>query len=192
MKLFELCLVISIVILKVSADKSDEECALILGDGPEEKDETKSAVNPDQIEIDPEIRPKPKKSLSIIFDDTGSMNKSLENLRNAAIKITNKFNSYAENPIENYILSVFNDPDVRVNATTESKVLLKWLNEIRVDGGGDPPEMALTGIIKALQISAPNSYGFVFTDASAKDHNRLREVIDLVQKKQIVLNFDYT
>lgn len=48
----------------------------------------------------------------------------------------------------------------------------------------DCPEFALGGIEKALLESRPGSYLFVFTDASAKDYERLNEIKSLCEKKQ--------
>lgn len=132
----------------------------------------------------------PKPSLVIIFDDTGSMKRDLGSLRSAVVNILNKLNSYGKkNTYGNYVLSVFNDPDVRVNQTADSNELVQWLNEIHPRGGGDCPEMALTGIKKALELSEAKSHAFVFTDAGAKDHEMEKEVIDLAKGKEITLNF---
>ena len=49
-------------------------------------------------------------SLLIVFDSTGSMNKDLEELRGGAQDIVNNFASRKDQPIYNYVLSLFNDP----------------------------------------------------------------------------------
>lgn len=51
-----------------------------------------------------------QKSLMIVFDTTGSMSRDLEQLRLGANDIVNNFASREDNPIFNYILSLFNDP----------------------------------------------------------------------------------
>jgi len=38
-----------------------------------------------------------------------------------------------------------------------------------LQGGGDCPELAATGIIAAIEASKPNSHLYFFSDASAKD-----------------------
>ena len=51
-----------------------------------------------------------QKSLLIVFDTSGSMNKDLEQLRGGAQDIVNLFASRKDQPIYNYVLSLFNDP----------------------------------------------------------------------------------
>lgn len=56
-------------------------------------------------------RPRPdQKSLLIVFDATASMNRDLEQLRGAAQEIVQMLAKQEQNPIYNYILSVFRDP----------------------------------------------------------------------------------
>lgn len=56
-------------------------------------------------------RPRPdQKSLLIVFDATISMNPDLAQLREGAQEIVTKFASREDNPIYNYILSVYRDP----------------------------------------------------------------------------------
>lgn len=51
-----------------------------------------------------------QKSLLIIFDTTGSMATDLAQLKQGAIDIVNNFASRKDQPIYNYVLSLFNDP----------------------------------------------------------------------------------
>lgn len=131
----------------------------------------------------------PDKTLSIIFDTTGSMWDDLQSLRSAAIQIVKKFVSYESNPIDDYVLSLFNDPTSKLKTTKDPDLFLHWLNEIIPHDGGDCPELAMEGIINALKVSKPNSIAFLFSDADAKDYERVNEVIDLVQQKQTIVNF---
>lgn len=73
--------------------------------------------------------------------------------------------------------------------TRESSLLIDELNKINVNGGGDCPELALTGLRNALELALPNSIAFVFTDASAKDYDRFDEVRAIMNKKQIRVYF---
>lgn len=63
------------------------------------------------------------------------------------------------------------------------------LHTIKIHGGGDCPEMAISGLKIALDLGLPNSLAYVFSDATAKDFRYFNEALDLLQKKQITVNF---
>lgn len=68
--------------------------------------------------------------------------------------------------------------------TRDKEVFKAALDAVKVYGGGDCPEMSLTGIQMALDVSRPRSFVYVFTDATASDHRRVGQVLDAVQRKQ--------
>ena len=76
--------------------------------------------------------------------------------------------------------------------TKEPAKFLKALNDIYVRGGKDCPEMSVTAIKQALELSLPDSVVFVFTDAAAKDHRVLPDVVQLIKQKNIRVNFILT
>lgn len=76
--------------------------------------------------------------------------------------------------------------------TEDPMKFLQALNEIYVRGGKDCPEMSVTAIKQALQLSLPGSVIYVFTDAEAKDHRVLPDVIQLIREKEIRVNFVLT
>ena len=51
-----------------------------------------------------------QKSLLIVFDTTGSMSRDLNQLKNGAKDIVKAFSAKTNDPIFNYVLSLFNDP----------------------------------------------------------------------------------
>lgn len=58
-----------------------------------------------------------------------------------------------------------------------------------MDGGGDCPEYAMTGIELALEKSKPNSFLYVYTDAAAKDYALFDRVKSLSLKKSTKVSF---
>lgn len=77
-------------------------------------------------------RDKPvQKSLLIVFDATMSMEPDLAQLREGAQEIIMKFASREDNPIHNYVLSVYRDPGrlkFKLNKSPFQESLLKLLS----------------------------------------------------------------
>ncbi|CRK97351.1 CLUMA_CG010742, isoform A [Clunio marinus] len=72
-----------------------------------------------------------QKSLVIVFDMTSSMRVDIEQLRAAAIEIVNELSEREDNVIENYILSLFDDPYIAEPfVTTDPSELIARLNEV--------------------------------------------------------------
>lgn len=71
-----------------------------------------------------------------------------------------------------------------MSVTTDPKEFQILIEDISVHGGGDCPEMSVGAIKKALEVSRPNSYFYIFTDASAKDFNLQDDVLALIQQLQ--------
>ncbi|CAH2235860.1 jg9865 [Pararge aegeria aegeria] len=99
--------------------------------------------------------------------------------------------------INEFIIVTFNDPfgNIKIKPailrikTNNRDDFITTLNEIKIKGGYDCPEMAMTGIELALQESKPNSLVYVFTDASAKDYMKYESVKTLAQQKSIQVTF---
>jgi hypothetical protein len=133
------------------------------------------------------------RSLAIIFDGTGSMGKDLEQLKSAAKEIIDELSKQERNHITEYILVVFRDPELdHPFTTTHPHELFTKLDKIKVHGGGDCPEVSLTGIEAALRLVKSKSFAFMFTDADAKDYSKENEVIELIKQKEIILNIFVT
>ena len=82
------------------------------------------------------------------------------------------------------------DPQIySASNVTELTALEVAVNAIRANGGGDCPELGMTGILNALSLANPESNVIVLTDASPKDVDRTQEVIDRATQLQNSIHF---
>lgn len=73
------------------------------------------------------------------------------------------------------------------NKTSSPEEFLNSLKSVKAYHNGlnyDCQELALSGLEMALENSRPKSYIYVFTDASAKDYNKIERIRKLCQEKQ--------
>ncbi|CAD5233395.1 unnamed protein product [Bursaphelenchus xylophilus] len=140
-----------------------------------------------------DVPPPGMTSLTFVFDRTGSMNDDLVQVRHGAKGIFETVMKQRKKLIYNYVLVLFHDPDVDPPfISTDPDVFQQELASVTVQGGGDCPEMTLSGIKKALEVSLPGSYIYVFTDARAKDYHLEERVLNLIQERQSSVVFVMT
>uniref|UniRef100_A0A3P8S1Z2 von Willebrand factor A domain containing 10, tandem duplicate 1 n=1 Tax=Amphiprion percula TaxID=161767 RepID=A0A3P8S1Z2_AMPPE len=115
-------------------------------------------------------------ALCFVIDTTGSMRDDIESAKAVSFNIIDIRRETQQEPSE-YILVPFNDPFGPVIRTTDADAFKVSINSLTANGGGDNPEMSLSGLQLALTAAPPSSDIFVFTDAPAKVNFMLTDVL---------------
>ncbi len=127
-------------------------------------------------------------TLGFVIDTTGSMGSVIGQVKNQVTRAVNSIQDKTEVP--EYLLQTFNDPSVGTPFVTQDpKTLLAAVNSLSVGGGGDCPELSMTGTLRAVEASLPNSNLFVFTDATSKDGSLSSQVATKAGAKNTKVNF---
>ncbi|XP_048852257.1 von Willebrand factor A domain-containing protein 7 [Brienomyrus brachyistius] len=125
--------------------------------------------------------------LAFVIDTTGSMFDDIEEAKRVAFSIIDSKQASA------YILVPFNDPEFGpLTRTTDADLFKQRITALGASGGGDEPEMCLSGLQLALTGAPPSSEIFVFTDASAKDIYLKSTVLSLMESTKSVVTFMLT
>jgi hypothetical protein len=126
-------------------------------------------------------------TLSIVMDTTGSMGDIIGSVQAQAIQIVNSRLNTDQEPVE-YILSPFNDPFTGpVTTTDDPNQFIAAINSLFASGGGDCPELSMTGMLNAESASDEGGDLFMFTDADSKDSGLAGNVSGLAETKDIKL-----
>ncbi|KAL7389865.1 hypothetical protein ABVT39_011242 [Epinephelus coioides] len=132
------------------------------------------------------------KALCFVIDTTGSMSDDIAAVRTVTSDIIDRKVGTQDEP-SLYILVPFNDPDFGpLTRTTDPEVFRNAINSLTATGGGDFPEMSLSGLQLALTGAPPSSEIFLFTDAAAKDAHLRSTVLALIEQTKTVVNFMIT
>ncbi|XP_062978427.1 von Willebrand factor A domain-containing protein 7-like [Elgaria multicarinata webbii] len=131
-------------------------------------------------------------SLAFVIDTTSSMTSEIAEVKAACVEILQNYSKSPDAPY-NYILVPFNDPDVGpVFKTNNVNMFESQIANLTVVGGGDCPEMSLSGLKLALQESLPSSKIFTFTDDFAKDAHLKEDIEILIEKTESEVNYFLT
>lgn len=127
-----------------------------------------------------------------VIDTTSSMSDDIDAARDVVYEIIDSKKGTQDEPSE-YILVTFNDPEFGpIIRTTDADEMKIEISKLTVNGGGDFPEMCLSGLQLALTGAPASSYIYVFTDATAKDID-LKDTIDaLIRSTKSTVSFFIT
>ncbi|XP_037545994.1 von Willebrand factor A domain-containing protein 7 [Nematolebias whitei] len=130
--------------------------------------------------------------LSFVIDTTGSMSDDIEEARSVCSEIIDSKKGTQDEPSE-YILVPFNDPDFGpLIRTTDPEKMKTEISKLKANGGGDDPEMCLSGLQLALTGAPPSSEIYVFTDALAKDIALKDTIFALMRSSKSTVSFFLT
>ncbi|CAM4483557.1 unnamed protein product [Leuciscus chuanchicus] len=130
--------------------------------------------------------------LAFVIDTTGSMSDDIEEAKRVSFSIIDSRRGTPKEPSE-YILVPFNDPDFGpLTRTADADIFKARINSLTASGGGDFPEMCLSGLLLALAGAPPSSDIFVFTDASAKDRELKSTVQAMIERTKSTVTFMLT
>ncbi|XP_073399185.1 uromodulin-like [Dendrobates tinctorius] len=131
-------------------------------------------------------------SLTYLVDTTGSMADDLYQLKLVNNWVLDRVTAKFPSGVRQYTMVEFNDPYVGPVRFTQSKQEFgDFFNSLVATGGGDCPELAMTGLELALMNSPSKSVILVLTDASALDYanttliNNIRSLINTT-KSQVI------
>ena len=75
-----------------------------------------------------------------------------------------------------------------ITVTSDAKTVIEAVNNLTLSGGGDCPELGMTGLYQALLHCLPETNIYYFSDADVKDAYRENEVLSLAKKKKVEIN----
>ncbi|CAL8388839.1 unnamed protein product [Arctogadus glacialis] len=127
-----------------------------------------------------------------VIDTTGSMSDDIAAAKDVVYNIIDSKKGTQDEPSE-YILVPFNDPDFGpMTRTTDPQVMKNEISKLKAKGGGDEPEMCLSGLQMALTGAPASSHIYVFTDAIAKDIALKDTILALMRSTKSTVSFFMT
>ncbi|KAJ8000599.1 hypothetical protein DPEC_G00182050 [Dallia pectoralis] len=130
--------------------------------------------------------------VAFVIDTTGSMRDEIAEAKRVVNNIIDGKKGTQDEPSE-YILVPFNDPKFGpLIRTTDPDVMKAEIAKLTATGGGDLPEMCLSGLQLALTGAPTSSHIYVFTDAVAKDFALKDTIIALIRSTKSTVSFFMT
>ncbi|CAJ1052976.1 von Willebrand factor A domain-containing protein 7 [Xyrichtys novacula] len=130
--------------------------------------------------------------VAFVIDTTGSMKDDIDEARSVVFEIIDSKKGTQDEPSE-YILVPFNDPDFGpMIRTSDPNKMKSEISKLTAKGGGDLPEMCLSGLQLALTGAPASSHIYVFTDATAKDIALKDTIIALIRTTKSTVSFFMT
>ncbi|XP_073491429.1 uromodulin-like isoform X1 [Aquarana catesbeiana] len=127
-------------------------------------------------------------SLTYAVDTTGSMYDDFTELKIVNSWLLERVALKFPCSFRQYTMVEFNDPYVGpVRITDKMAQFGSFFNDLEAIGGGDCPELSITGVKLALQSSPHQAFIIVLTDASSKDYTNktlVNEVLTLLDTTQ--------
>ncbi|KAK6324587.1 hypothetical protein J4Q44_G00039290 [Coregonus suidteri] len=130
--------------------------------------------------------------VAFVIDTTGSMKDDILEAKRVVNEIIDSKKGTQDEPSQ-YILVPFNDPAFGpLIRTTNPDVMKREIAKLKADGGGDLPEMCLSGLQLALTGAPASSHIYVFTDAVAKDIALKDTIVALIRSTKSTVSFFMT
>uniref|UniRef100_A0A8L0DQJ9 von Willebrand factor A domain containing 11 n=1 Tax=Oncorhynchus mykiss TaxID=8022 RepID=A0A8L0DQJ9_ONCMY len=130
--------------------------------------------------------------VAFVIDTTGSMKDDILEAKRVVNEIIDSKKGTQDEPSQ-YILVPFNDPKFGpLIRTTNPDVMKTEIAKLKADGGGDLPEMCLSGLQLALTGAPASSHIYVFTDAVAKDIALRDTILALIRSTKSAVSFFMT
>nr|CAB3257366.1 inter-alpha-trypsin inhibitor heavy chain H3 [Phallusia mammillata] len=117
------------------------------------------------------------------------MTEEIEAAKKRAKRILQQRQGSLDQP-QDFVLVPFNDPVVGpLTATNDADRFIQAIDSLTANGGGDDPELALKGILLAIENCRVGSTVFVITDVDAKDVELQDLVVAQAKQKSIKVTF---
>ncbi|XP_065174526.1 hemicentin-1-like isoform X1 [Sycon ciliatum] len=134
-----------------------------------------------------------RSTFTTVIDTTASMGDDIAEvcdvMTDLSTSVARRFNEFVFVPFNDRggRLTPYGPAQRLPSADALRQTVCSWRG--RVSGGGDCPELSLSGLSLAVQESSPDSVIMVFTDASAKDLDKLGAVLSEIRRKRLKVFF---